>query len=236
MKSSDALLLTVLGGLVMTAIQTLTVFMQIGVHWVFPFDVTMKAMSIFTFNLEMLRLECVLGSGSVVGYLIRQCIAPGATLLLLVFLSVKKYFLPKTTLTNEFINATGSLFNIFFISIVVSAVSPHSCYDHPGDAGRSVISDPSVLCNYTSEHMSIVIIGCVATLFVPIPYLGLVIYGVLQYPLSVKRSINSDDFLAAFRFLYVRFHPQVYWFAIIIAVRSLFICLIPVFLHLAASQ
>eukprot|EP00971_Amphidinium_carterae_P324256 6443771-Amphidinium_carterae.1 len=196
MRSSDALLLTVLGGLIMTAIQTLTVFKQIGVHWMYPFDATMKAMSIITFNLDMVRLGCVLGSGSVAGYLIRQCIAPAATLLLLVFLRVKKYFLPKTTMQNEFINATGTLFNIFFISIVVSALSPHSCYDHPGDAGRSVISDPSVLCNYTSEHMSIVMIGCVATLFVPIPYLGLVIYGVLRYPLIVKRSIKSDDFLA----------------------------------------
>eukprot|EP00971_Amphidinium_carterae_P223325 4431139-Amphidinium_carterae.1 len=86
MKSSDALLLTVLGGLIMTAIQTLTVFKQIGVHWMYPLDATMKAMSFITFNLESVRIGCVLGSGRVSGYLLRQCIAPAAILLLLVLL------------------------------------------------------------------------------------------------------------------------------------------------------
>eukprot|EP00971_Amphidinium_carterae_P173938 3447829-Amphidinium_carterae.1 len=86
MKSSNALLVAVLGGLIMTAIQTLTVFKQMGVRWMNPFEVIMDSMSFITFNLEFVRIGCVLGSGRVSGYLMRQCIAPAAILLLLVLL------------------------------------------------------------------------------------------------------------------------------------------------------
>eukprot|EP00971_Amphidinium_carterae_P138259 2739391-Amphidinium_carterae.1 len=158
MKSSNALLLTVLGGMIMTAIQTLTVFEQMGVSWMTPLDAIVKAISFSTFNLEFVRIGCVLGSSRVSGYLMRQCIAPAVIPLLLVLLRVKKHFRPETKLQNEFINSIGTVFNIFFISIVVSALSPHVCYNHPGESGSSVISDPSILCNYTSEHMSIVMI------------------------------------------------------------------------------
>eukprot|EP00971_Amphidinium_carterae_P029296 576489-Amphidinium_carterae.1 len=50
--------------------------------------------------------------------------------------------------------ATGTLFSIFFISIVVSAFRPHVCYEHPGGA-RSVISEPSILCDYAGHQLTL---------------------------------------------------------------------------------
>ena len=43
-------------------------------------------------------------------------------------------------------NAAGALYSVFFISIVLSAVDPFICYEHPGDSGESVRSAPSLLC------------------------------------------------------------------------------------------
>eukprot|EP00971_Amphidinium_carterae_P066944 1325927-Amphidinium_carterae.1 len=41
---------------------------------------------------------------------------------------------------------------MFFIAILMSAFRPHVCYDHPG-GGRSIISEPSILCDYTGKQL-----------------------------------------------------------------------------------
>eukprot|EP00971_Amphidinium_carterae_P194552 3860671-Amphidinium_carterae.1 len=187
----------------MTALQTLTVFKQLGINWIVPFDWILRQFSLVSFNLDVVRMGCFAGSAPVYGYLQRQCVAPLGLSLLLLQLQVKKRLLPATNLQNEIINTTGTLLNILFISIVVSALAPHVCYEHPGDSGSSVVFEPSILCNYSRDHMSVVIIGLFAWLLVPMPFLALVLYAVLRYPIVVKRSVARDNFLAAFRFLFV---------------------------------
>ena len=48
----------------------------------------------------------------------------------------------------EFRNAAGAIFSIFFISVVLSAVEPLICYEHPSGSenGSSMRSEPAVLC------------------------------------------------------------------------------------------
>ena len=52
-----------------------------------------------------------------------------------------------------------SLRSVLFISIVVSATDPLICYEHPGGAGESVSSAPSLLCFQGGDHTGVTQLG-----------------------------------------------------------------------------
>eukprot|EP00971_Amphidinium_carterae_P303525 6031260-Amphidinium_carterae.1 len=135
MRSSAVLMAVMMAGIAMTTLQTLTVFRQISVDWFEPFNTLIQTLKIISFDLEFLRMGCVMGNSEVRQYTFRQLVAPVSIVLLLVTLSIKKHFKPQMVMFNEFVNTVGTLFNIFFISIIVSSVSPLVCYPHPGNSG-----------------------------------------------------------------------------------------------------
>eukprot|EP00971_Amphidinium_carterae_P262609 5209183-Amphidinium_carterae.1 len=131
---------------------------------------------------------------------------------------------------NEFVNTVGTLFNIFFISIIISCVSPLVCYPHPGNSGRSVVGNPTTLCNFEDDHAYVVTTGFIALLCVPVPFLALVVFGILRYRRYVRSSLDAQWFLASFRFLFMRFHPSAYYFGAATVARGVCCCLVPVVL------
>ena len=66
---------------------------------------------------------------------------------ILLTLLVKKHMSkPKTRVLVELSNSLGTLYSVFFISVVISALEPFMCFKHPNDNGESVQSAPSLLC------------------------------------------------------------------------------------------
>eukprot|EP00971_Amphidinium_carterae_P324843 6454811-Amphidinium_carterae.1 len=236
MKSSAVLMAVMMAGIAMTTLQTLTVFRQISVDWFEPFQSLFQMLKVVSFDLEVLRMGCVMGNSEVRQYTFRQLVAPVSILILLVTLLFKKHYKPQMVIFNEFVNTVGTLFNIFFISIIVSCVSPLVCYPHPGNSGRSVVGNPATLCNFEDDHAYVVTTGCIAWLCVPVPFLALVAFGILRYPRFVQSSLDSQWFLASFRFLFMRFHPSAYYFGALTVTRGVCCCLVPVVLDQPGVQ
>ena len=163
----------------------------------------------------------------------RQLIAPAACLIIWALLLLKKYLYPKlggkreTKVLIEFTNAVGAVLSTFLVSIIISAVHPFICYRHPSDSGESVVTAPSVLCFETSEHARMVTIGCIAFLFVPLPFLCLCCVAIYKYPRAMAQH-SSTSFLHGGRFLFARFTPERYYFQLIIFARSFLLCSVPV--------
>eukprot|EP00971_Amphidinium_carterae_P195881 3887137-Amphidinium_carterae.1 len=62
MKSSAVLMAVMMAGIAMTTLQTLAVFRQIGVDWFEPFQSLLQMMKVVSFDLELLRMGCVVGN------------------------------------------------------------------------------------------------------------------------------------------------------------------------------
>jgi len=227
MQTNSTMMCVVLLGMMLTGLQTMGVFRQLEVEWFEPMESLFALVTLLSFDLKVLKVACVVGNNGVTGYLLRQLVAPCSLPFVLLILLIRRRFDGRTRVYAQMVNTVGSVFNVFFISIVLSALMPLVCFDHPGDSGRSVISQPAILCNFEERHLQLTIIGCCALLAVPIPFFALVAYGVHMYPKRMKHSFD-DDFLQTYRFLFFRFTPQAYWFGSAIITRSLLTCLLPV--------
>eukprot|EP00971_Amphidinium_carterae_P340879 6479405-Amphidinium_carterae.1 len=89
----------------------------------------------------------------------------------------------------ELTNAVGSIFFVFFISLVAAAVDAFVCYSHPSDsAGSSVVVDPSVRCWEDVQHTKMVMVATLSFCFVPANFLAVCVFAVLKYPRTMSTS------------------------------------------------
>jgi len=221
-------------GMLFTSLQALGIFSQMVVPWVEPVKTVLSLSQLLSFDLKLLKVSCVMGVNPVRAFAVRQCVALCAIPFIFVSLLGKKYApivrKPQTRVAVELANAVGTLYSLFFISIVISALNPFLCYKHPGDSGESVLSASSLLCFDSGEHTAMITISLIAMIAVPIPFMVLCSYGILMYPKHIAAH-DSSSFLHAMRFLFFRYKPQRYYFQIILLFRSLLVCLIPAILR-----
>jgi len=223
-------------GLTFTGIQTMGAFSNLAVRWAEPLKSLFKALSLLSFDLELLKVECVVGSNAVVNYVCRQLVAPGCAILILAILYLKKRFVkPSLEYKVEAVNTIGFIFQVFFISIVMSATSTFVCYPHPGSAGQSMTSRPSVLCFEDDDHTMMTVVAIIACVLVVLPYLACAVYATLKYPTFVSSGTGKDSSLRMFRFLFFRFGPSTYYFGCVVLLRGTLICLVPMLFRTEAA-
>ena len=63
---------------------------------------------------------------------------------------------------------------------------------------------------------------------VPIPFLGLTMYGIWRYPALLCRGSTGRFQLRSIRFIYCRFHLDKYYYSLVRLVRALLICFVPI--------
>jgi len=234
MQSRAQLVCIILCGLMFTCVQTVGVFDQLNMEWYEPAKTIFRIVRLFSFDLDIIRIACIVGSDPVTSYACRQLIAPMCVPFILLSVSIKKLFQRRTDIWMDFANATGTILQVFFISIVLSTTVPFICFQHPGDAGHSLVSANSVECSKGpgSSYLNMVVISIVAMLLVPLPFVAYSVYGTLMYPRFISgmttRSREECLGLNAFRFLFVRFRSERYFFGCVLLLRSLAICLVPV--------
>ena len=166
---------------------------------------------------------------------VRQMIVPMSIPFILVTLLIKKRDKPNTVVPIELINTIGTVFSVFFISIVLSGISPMICYPHPPGNGRSMIMGPSIVCSgfegSWNKHTSMAMLGFLALLVAPLPFFAMTCYATWKYPSWIARySPITSRRLQAFRFLFFRFKPSRYYYGVILLCRSFLVCLVPVVL------
>jgi len=222
----------ILAGVFVTSIQTTIVFHQLSLEWVDPLKSAMEIASIFSFDLSALKTACYLPVDPVSKFLSRQIIAPCCLpVLALAVLSKKCFGMPfQVSIVAEIGNAAGTIFSIFFISVVTASVDPFVCYPHPSDAGTgdSMLAEPAVLCWDDDRHMRMIVISVISFVVVPASFFAICVYAIIQYPTFM--SVNDDRqrwYLHTFRFLFFRFRPKAYTYGVLLLLRNLSVCLVP---------
>lgn len=212
----------------LTAGQTLNIFRQLNINWVFPLSSLLDAMQIMSFDIDILRQSCYLGSSPVVEYAIRQLLILTAVPVVLLTLLAKRRF-TETKLVAEMMNAMGSIMNAFYIGILICCLLPLVCYNHPPHAGSyksSMRSDPSVVCFASKAHSAMLAIGSCTFAVLPLPFTVLVLYSSLKFKKLVAGS--SQHSFDSLRFLYTRFVHGRFFYGPVLLLRGLCVCLMPV--------
>ncbi|CAK0804184.1 unnamed protein product, partial [Prorocentrum cordatum] len=233
MQTSSTLMCVIMASQMFLGLQTFSVYTFFSLEWFEPLRGMLNIMSLISFDLKALRISCSMGSNPTSNYALRQFVAPLAIPWIFATLLVKKHFDPQTRHVREAVNTIGTVFQVFFISIVLSATAPLVFYDHPNDAGSSLVSDPAVLYFESSDHYAMLAVGILAMAMVPLPFLSFVLYGTLMYP-KYAVSVGADTHFfgfASFRFLFFRFKPSRYYYGLIMLVRNLLLCLVPVIIE-----
>merc|ERR1719253_412438 len=186
-KQSQTLLLTlIMGGLVITTVQQLAIFAVLSVEWHEPIRSVLEFLTIFSFDLEVVRVGCIFGSDPVTGFAMKVFMILACILILGVVHMKWLSENPKSAQRAiRFYNAVGFIFMALYISIAATTFSPFQCYDHPNGMS-SVKKYPTVFCGDSSEHDSMVAIGIFAVLMFPGAFLSAAVNATLQYPARVS--------------------------------------------------
>eukprot|EP00971_Amphidinium_carterae_P078687 1556696-Amphidinium_carterae.1 len=184
---TSSLLIVSISGLVFASLQALGVFHQMAIPWTEPVRTLLRWFQVLSFDLRWLKVACVFGVNPVRSYAVRQVVPLLAVPTVFTSLLIKKSMGALRTAKSlttyiDLLNAVGSLYSLFFISIVLSALTPFLCYKHPRGSGQSVISAPALLCFDSNEHSAMVGIGIAAMCALPIPFLALCIHGIRMHP------------------------------------------------------
>merc|ERR1719454_1977828 len=96
------------------------------------------------------------------------------------------------------IGVTGTIFMLFLISIVNTALLPFQCWEHP-NGSKTVKKYPTILCWDDSQHTSMVAASFIF-LLIPLGFVSGAIFASIQYPRRTRALDTS--FLHAFAFLF----------------------------------
>ena len=116
-------------GLLLVALQTMSVYSSLSIRWVSPLDSFFRGLSIFSLNIGVaFNTGCVVGAGPVAVFSVRQVLAPGFAVIMLIAVALKKIIWRRATqYWIESINTIGTVYSTLFVSIVMSAVQPWVC-------------------------------------------------------------------------------------------------------------
>jgi len=250
---ATSLFVVTMCGLLYTSVQTLGVFSEVYVEWVEPLQSLVLTARVLSFDLQLLRLACIWGPDPLYTFLTSQALAavvlPAAAVTL--FLRRRGGSLlccraaseagregklhqlkaeSRHSFRAEFLNSVGAIYTIFFISMLISSLSPFVCYNHPGGNGQSMRSSPAMLCSGDDpQHTTLVVIGTLVMCSFPLPFLALCCYATWVYP-SRMAQLNSTSFLHSTRFLFVCVNPSRHYFQLLVMFRGLLLCVVPVIL------
>lgn len=239
-KSISRQNLAAVATLLMVSAQTMRAFRDLAVKWLYPLDSLLRGMSMFTGDFSVakeLKLGCFMPDDPVASFVLHQFGVPAFIFPVVFSAFLKHRCHPSWACTMTITNAAGTLVSVFHMSFVLSAASSVVCYNHPGDTGSSMRTDPSILCYRSGAHATIVAIGLFSFFLIPVPYVVLTAFLIWRLPGMVRR-LNACDarLLVATRFMCDRYEPRQYYFCLVVLARNTLTCLIPIVLHDVNTQ
>jgi len=229
MQSRGMLACTLAVSQLVGVIQQLGVIRLMSLEWVDPILSLMSALSLFAFDVEFLRLNCLGGDVGPVGRFIIQNFIILVFLVLVciihVLFVVIRYRGDFAARFPSLIGMAGTVCTVCYISILSTSLRPLQCHSHPNDA-RTMTTYGSVTCWEGGDHTAMVII-MVFSLAIPLGYMLKVAHVVWSVPKMLAQA--NVSFLRGYSFLFARFTPQCYWFILVFICRSALISMSPVF-------
>jgi len=227
-KQTHSLLVAVSGGQMFSLTQMLGAVSMVSVDWPDHLVWLLGVSRLFVFDLELLHVDC-LGTLSPSVMFAAKIILIVLILVIICIIHmgfvVIKYRGNFRQRWSSLAAALGTVFMLFFISVVTTVLAPLHCVDHP--SGLSTVRTyQTVLCWEGSEHATMILLTLFGVLL-PIAFLMLDVWAILVYPARMKHGDTA--FLKVFGFLIFRFRAETYWFSLFFLGRNMFISVIPVF-------
>jgi hypothetical protein len=111
----------------------------------------------------------------------------------------------------------GILFSVmftFFAGISMNALSLFNCNGNP-NGKETLNSDPSILC-WEDEWRSVLAFAILSVLLYILAYGALLCRAVITAP----RFFSSKDFRMRWKFLFIKFRPDVWWWSLVICIKG----------------
>ncbi|CAE7380643.1 Ank1 [Symbiodinium sp. KB8] len=227
-RSNASIMVAILGGMAVSCLQSLNIYRQLEIDWFEPMRSILNAMSVLSFDLDILNGGCILGHDEVRKYTLQQCAVLVIIPLVLITLFCKKRFVA-TQVRVQFCNTVGTFLQVAFISLVINSVIPLRCFDHP-TSGSSVSSMPSILCfAEEGDHMLLLLAGLLSFLLLPCPFLAVSCWATWVYPAKLTdKSPAGRNFQLSTQFLFSRFTPAAHYYCIVSLAKNCLLAFVPV--------
>mmetsp|Transcript_91678 Transcript_91678/g.159010 ORF Transcript_91678/g.159010 Transcript_91678/m.159010 type:complete len:1238 (+) Transcript_91678:122-3835(+) len=227
-EAVESVLASVTIGVTINFMQSVGVFSRLDFAW--PIDVTaiMDFVKLFVFDMSILRFGCVF----------KESLAMKVVSSLLLPIGVCAVFLawyPTSWLINRLtkgwfrgfnidalLNALGMILQAFYISMVLSVVSGVDCYRSPNDELTLRVS-PSNLC-WEGEHIPIAIASAIGGVVYVIGFCAGLSWVIVKAPVKIV----DPSFALRFKFVFFKYAPTTWWFALPMMLRSVMIALVTV--------
>lgn len=234
-RGHSFLLLALALSMCVTIIQQLGVLaMFTQVDWPHEVRHVLKLASLLTLDMEFFNFSCVARTSPLQRFVISIFTMVAAWIVLAlvhivaVFLRHKGNFRGRST---SLIASTGTIFMIFYISVLSNLLEPLQCLQNPNGSWTMQLS-ASVICWETQEHQTMVAIAMVA-LLVPLGYLAKCCHVVWCFP--SRMHAGQVDYLQTYYFLFFRYRSECYWYSLVHMFRSLLLANLPVLPDAAAQ-
>lgn len=227
-QTHSLLLCSMAGGQLVTITQQLGVVGMMNVSWQSPISDLLAVAQLFTFDIEILKLNCAGQVDALSRFVAKVLIVFIVSALMLVihalFVIVRHHGDFRARMSS-LIGVTGTVFMVFYISIVTTVLGPLQCPSHP-NGKWTTRSYQGVQCWGSGDHTAMVIIGVPVFILAPMTYLCLVTSVVKRFPTKMREM--DTGFLKTYGFLFVRFRPEAYWYILLFMGRSLVFAIAPI--------
>jgi len=226
-RNTTFVVVALIMGQTVTALQQLSVVANLTIDWVAPLSSLLETVKVMALNIDTLRLDCIRVGGPVTSYMGQGTVLIFCAGWFIVIHTVSVMMYNKARFWEHraaLVGSLGILLTVFFMPIVENILGPFQCRLHPNGAW-TCRAYPSVRCWDSGDHTTLVALASCSCLL-PCAFLATVMRLVWQFPAKLH---NVDaDFLHTYKFLFFRFRTETYWYILLILFRSLAIGSLPV--------
>jgi len=191
--------------------------------------------------LALFRPRCaVLGNGFQINFTIRMFIPVYVALIFVTTFFIANYVgkistrpAARAVLTidgNVLFSCYGTVIYSFYIAVVSQSISLFQVYSHP-NGKRSLVAYPQVIFG-DSQWMAVLPVGIMGILLFCVGFMCTFTYIVIVAPFC----FNIEAFRKRWRFLFLKFHPRVWWWTLIVLLKALLVNLATVFFSAGVLQ
>ena len=125
---------------------------------------------------------------------------------------------------NSFVNLHGVLVVALLTAMSLTVMRPFQCRSNPN--GLTTMSTRTDVICWSEEHAPLVVLACMGILCYPVAILGTIAFLTWKYPIWL-RSGGGLEVLEKYKFLFGRFRPERYYYALLLCAHNLVVATIP---------
>lgn len=194
---------------------------QFEISWIDPAKAVLSSLAIFSLDIEF---SCILDPQSHVVEYGSQLLAYPAVLLGTVVFWLLARWVKRPISFNSFLNLHGVLLVALLTAMSLTVMRPFQCRPNPNGL-HTMSTRTDVIC-WSPEHGPLVVLASLGILAYPVAILSSIAFLTWKYP-TWLRSGGGLEVLEKYKFLFGRFRPERYYYALLLSTHNMVVALIP---------